>query len=73
MEECQILPSRETMQLRAIAIRFSDIMLTEPSVMDVDTNIRERLDDFNIVSRHKQKGTWEGDVSSLNLSWSLTS
>jgi len=59
MEECQILRSREAMQLRATAIAampFPDILLTGPSVMDVDTKIRERLYDFNSVLGHRHKG-----------------
>jgi len=38
-------------------------MLTELSVVDVDTKIRERLDDFNIVPSHRHKGAWGKEAS----------
>jgi len=56
MEECQILRSREAIQLHAIARNcmawFPDIMLTGPRVMDIDTKICKRLDDFNNCAAH---------------------
>jgi len=52
---------------------FLDIMLNGPNVMNVDTKIRELLDDFNIVPYHRHKegltqGTSaEGGVGSSNF------
>lgn len=62
------------MQLRAIAITFPDIMRIGPSAMDIDTKVREQLDNFNILNghRHKAQCSPEGRRHWFE-SWSLTS
>ena len=59
------------MQLRAIAITFPDIIdiiLIGPSAMDIDTKVREQLDNFNIFPGHRHNAAQgEGGTGSLNL------
>jgi len=35
-------------------------MLTGPRVMDIDTEVSEWLDDFNIVPSHRHEWAWGG-------------
>jgi len=69
MEVCTILRPGEAIHLSAIAVRFLICsLLSGPSVMNVNTKICKRLNDFDIVTSHRNTGArWKTGVDSLNL------
>jgi len=56
IEECQILQSREAIELRAIAICFLMSCSLNPVLCISTHNIHERLDEFHVVSSDGHKG-----------------